>query len=307
MPSRGSPVSSPPAGELERYTATHFAIAMSIAPGIVVVDATFLQHLHKPESVARIESAARIAHLQICTSVLNVVEALKHPYADIRLALLEGIRRWSDGAVVNPHPFVLLRLAGEALRRGSVAFTIESRNIDLLVLNPAKLAEDHEKAVRFLSETESAFAKAYKDEKKAFQKLLKAEGRQHAWPTLADFLAELWSNPEMLNDTADVLWELAELSGARLEVDVLQKSEVWRLAFDALGAATYRRAIQKQDPRNPAGFVDLFQLLYMAQHTRARILITDDSSLYDDATQILGGRYINARVMRAAEFLERAG
>jgi len=36
------------------------------------------------------------------------------------------------------------------------------------------------------------------------------------------------------------------------------------------------------------------------------VFITDDGSLYESATEILRGRYVNVRVMKAAEFIDPA-
>lgn len=279
---------------------------MGSVPGIVVVDATFLRHLYRPASVAELEKVLRASHLMITPSVPNVVEALKHPRTDVRTALLDGIRRWTAGNVLNPWPLELLRLSGEALRRGETEFSIHGRNADLLINHPEELQRDHEKAVAFLTTLEETFAEPYRTNRKEFQDTLKAEGLHGKWPTLKDFLDDQWSDLNVLTDTAEILWDLAGLDEPALSVEMLWKSEIWRLALDALGAVTYQRAVRRDEQKNPAGFVDLFQLLYLGRHTRARIFVTDDNSLYDAATGILRGRYPNVRVMRGSDFLPPA-
>lgn len=279
---------------------------MTSAPGVVVVDATFLRHLYRPESVAQLEKVMRTAHLMITPSVPNVIEALKHPREDVRAALLDGIRRWSVGKVINPWPLDLLRLAGEALQRNETEFVLKARNADFLISHPEELKQDHEKAVRFLSTLESTFAEPYRTHRKEFQQTLKAEGLAGKWSTLREFLDDQWTDRAVLSDTAEVLWDLAGLEGPVLPLEALWSSEVWRLALDAMGAVAYQRAIRREEQRNPVGFVDVFQLLYLGRHTRARLFITDDNSLHEAASGILPGRYPNVRVMRGAEFLPPA-
>lgn len=270
-----------------------------------MVDATFLKDLKKPESIARIESALRVAHLEIAVSVPNVLEALKHPNTEIRGELLDAIRRWVGFRPLNPWPLDLLRLAGEALPK--IEFSVGAAHIDWLISHPEELQADHEKAVTFLNGLQSNYAKVFEENRPQFQKTLKKTGQKYAWPDLASFLASPdWSSAENQAHLAAVLWELAGLPGTPPPLKVLGRSEVWRIAMDAFGAGTYVHSILPHKMPNPPGFIDLMQLVYLSQHTRARVLVTDDESFRATAAQLLRGRYINVRVMSGPEFLESA-
>jgi hypothetical protein len=273
--------------------------------GVVVVDATFLKDLKRPESIARIDAALRVAHLQIAPSVANVLEALKHSHPDIRRELIDCLRRWVGHRPLNPWPLDLLRLAGEALP--SIEFVIGAANIDRLIDHPDELQADHDKAAAFLNDLQAKFVGVYADNRPLFQKTLKATGSKYAWRDIPSFLASpVWASQDNQEHLAGTLWELARLSGPAPSLAVLNRSEIWRLAMDVFGAATFTHAILPNKQANPPGFIDLMQLLYLTEHTRARIFVTDDRSLYEAATQILRGRYPNVRVLTGAEFLDAA-
>ena len=78
------------------------------------------------------------------------------------------------------------------------------------------------------------------------------------------------------------------------------------MALDCIGAAMYYRTVLHEQQRNPAGFVDLNQLFYVTAHTRSRVFVTDDGSLYDSAGGILTRRYPNVRLRRARYLLPDA-
>jgi hypothetical protein len=273
--------------------------------GVVVVDATFLKDLKRPESTARIESALRVAHLRIAPSVANVLEALKHSHPGIRRELIDGLRRWVGNRPLNPWPLDLLRLAGEALPL--TEFTIGAANIDRLIDHPEELQADHDKAAAFLNSLQTKWAASYAENRPLFQATLKAMGSKYAWRDIPSFLASPdWASQDVQQHLAGTLWELAELPGTAPSLAVVHRSEIWRLAMDIFGAATFTHAIVPDKLAKPPGFIDLMQLLYLTEHTRARIFVTDDGLLYTAATQILRGRYPNVRVLTGAEFLGAA-
>jgi len=244
---------------------------MNIPPGIVVVDATFLKDLKKPESVARIETAMRTAHLELAPSVPNVLEAINHPNPEIRVELLAALRRWASVRPLNPWPLDLLRLAGEALP--AIEFNFGPDKIDELINKPESLAADHEKARTFLEDLRVRFAKPYEENRDAFQRALKDKGLKYAWADIGAFLASPdWSASENQKHLISVVWDLAGLRGQPPEPSVVVRSETWRLALEAFGAATFVRSIRPNKQANPPGFVDLLQLVYLSQHSRARIL-----------------------------------
>ena len=278
---------------------------MPSAPGIVVVDATFLKHLKAPASVAAIETALRTAHLRLVLSVANVLEALKHPNPEIRAELIAAIRRWSIDRPLNPWPLELLRLAGAAFPASE--FTFGPTDIDLLIRRAGALDAEHAEAARFLDGLHAKFVDAYASNRPAFQNTLKATRQKYAWPDIPSFLASPdWSARSNLEHLTGVIWQLAGLHDQPPAHEIVSQSEIWRLALDVFGAATYLHSVRPNRVANAPGPVDLLQLVYLSENNRARIFVTDDGSLYDAATQILRGRYVNVRVVRANDFLGAA-
>lgn len=289
-----------------RYAATTLSHRrMRLAPGIVVVDSTFLKDLKHPDSIAKIEAACRIAQLEIVPSVLNVLEALKHTDVRIRQELLDGIRRWTKSRPLNPWPLALLRFAGKAFPASE--FSIRRTQMDTLIAHPEALQADHEKAVRLLEGLQAEFVHAFEAQRPEVQRTLKLTKQKYAWQDIGSFLESPdWTSRDNLSHLAGMLWKMAKLPGRPPDLEIVHRSEVWRIAMEAIGAATYVHAVKPDRIPNPPGFVDLMQLLYLSAHTRARILVTDDESFYQTATELLRGRYVNVRVLRGDEFLDRS-
>jgi hypothetical protein len=278
---------------------------VTLRPGIVVIDATFLKSLKRADAIPRIEASLRAAHLEMAPSVPNVLEALKHTNPTIRRELLAALRRWVRQRPLTPWPLDLLRHAGEALPNSE--FVIPLSQMDWLIEHPDELEADHSKAVDFLDKLQTAFARAHESNRPEFQQTLKATGQKYAWPDIPSFLVSSeWSSDENQRHLVEMVWDLVGLPAPAPSLDIVRRSEVWRVALDAFGATVHILAVRANRLANPPGFVDLMQLTYLCEHRRARIFITDDGSLYDVATEILRGRYENVRVMRGQEFLDNA-
>lgn len=241
--------------------------------------------------------------LQVYPSVPNVLEALKHPNGEVRRDLLSALRRWLAERPLLPWPAELLRLAGEAIARGQVQFTIRSESLDQLVERPRELKADRERAERFLADVEKNFREQFDELRPHVQREIKAQGLRDRWPTLRAYLEEEWSNEDVLDHFATIMWKGAGVACAKPHIRQILSSEPWRIALECIGAAMYYRAVVHEQQRNPAGFVDLSQLVYVSAHTRSRIFVTDDASLYESASGILVGRYPNVRVARARDLL----
>lgn len=277
-----------------------------MAPGIVVIDSTFLRHLLAPSTVRRLHTQLRLTDLELVPSIANVIEALKHTNATSREVLLSAIQDWSGEQPLNPWPLDLLRLAGQALQAGRISFRVDDDSPNSVRVRREALEDDHHRAIQFLKALEDSFVEPYKRHRESFQRQLKRKGRTGSWPDLPAFLEFHNDNEASLAELAQLLWEYVGLSGNAASTRLLRQSEVWRLALDGFGAAMYERAVVKEQPRNAPGFVDLLQLVYLAGSPRARIFVTNDNALHRTATSILRGRYANVRVMLAEEFIPPA-
>ena len=274
--------------------------------GIVVIDSTFLRYLTDARTVSSLETQLSMTRLEVVPSIPNVLEALKHRDPRIRELLVSAIQQWAKDRPLNPWPWDLLRLSGQALLRGKVEFYIDEELPNSVSLQRDALESDHITATRFLNGIEEAFIAPFRKNRELVQKQLKREGRRGEWPDLPSFLDYHDANEDVLGHLAQHLWTHVGLPGESVALAELRRSEVWRLALDAFGAAMYFRAILLEQPRHPAGLIDLLQLVYIAGAPNARIFVTDDGQLYETATSILRGRYPNVRVLRAGEFLQQA-
>ncbi|MGE0441554.1 MAG: hypothetical protein AB7L66_05155 [Gemmatimonadales bacterium] len=269
---------------------------------IVVLDATFLRHLVDPSSVEALRKASRAWALEPWPSVVNVLEALKHPNRQIRERLIVAIAGWCEFRPLLPWPPTLMKLAGESALKDRYESTIKSTDLDYLVANHRALDDDRQKAVTFLADIDKSFADAHLASRPEVRAVLKRDGLVNAWPTAADYLDTQWNVPESRDHLIALLWSTLGLPGEP-PIAALDRSEVWRLAVEALGVSFYYRMIRKEQQRNPAGQIDLMQLVYLSMFTRRRVLVTDDGSFAEAARSQLYGRYPNTRVLTAAELL----
>jgi len=128
---------------------------------------------------------------------------------------------------------------------------------------------------------------------------LRRTGDQYESAT--EFLVQEWVGSDLRRDYAAVTWSALKLPGDA-PVEALERNEAWRLLLDAEGIALYERAVARKQPKRVQR-MDLLQLIYLAG-ARRRILATSDAGLLRAGAAILPGRYLNARVVSAADILE---
>jgi hypothetical protein len=266
--------------------------------GVLIIDATFIRHLDDPESIARLDAVCRSCDLRVYPSVINVVEALKHKSPAFRERLVDALATWAGNRPLLPWPAEVLKLAGLAAARGKHTFDITGKDLPYLVKNPAALEEDSERSAELVASLEQKFRAVHDDIRVGVQRDLKRLGKRGAWTSCADFLNEEWRQPNSLKAYAAILWSKLELPGAA-PVDQLIVNEPWRLALDGLGSAVYDRVIRHEQTRNPPSQLDLLQLVYLAFHSRSRVLVTNDASFLQAAEDIVAGSYVNCRVVTA--------
>lgn len=271
-------------------------------PGLVIVDATFLRHLASERALARLEAACRLADLRIWPSAINAVEALKHTNESQRERLVAALRRWTQGRPLLPWPPVLLARWVRAAARGERQLQFRGTRLDALLEDPGAIDDGHAKAQRLAATMEARFAAAHAAVRPEVQAELKRRGLRGQWGSCQEFVVEQWSRPDLTDYFGALLWRQLGMLGEPPR-EAIAASEAWRIAIDAFGAAVYQRVVAHQQVRNPAGLLDLSQLITLALHHQRRIFVTDDGALHDAATAVLVGRYPNARVMRAEELL----
>lgn len=291
------------AAELERWADSLSSSGTpQYAPGVLVVDATFLRHLERADSAERLRRVRRAAHLRVYPSSINVIEALKHTNGSVRERLLDTLQNWQGDHPLLPWPQNVLKLAGEAALRGETSFVIQGSELEVVFRKRDALDEDYRKATKFVAESEARFRALHDGVRSEVQAAVRHFGLRESWPTAREFLESEWRKPDNLAHFAGVLWEGLQMNGEP-PVPALLRSEPWRLAMDAFGTAVYDRVARPEQRRNPPSQLDLLQLVYLSLHRRSRILVTDDKSLREAASAMLAGAYPNARVMSAAELL----
>lgn len=271
-------------------------------PGLVIVDATFLQYLASERALARLESRCALANLRIWPSTINAIEALKHPNIAVRGRLVDAVARWAGDRPLIPWPPTLLVKWARAGARGEERLHFRGTKMDALVRSSSARANATRQAEQLAAQAETAFDAAHAAVRPAVQAKLKEHGLRDEWPTCRAFIVDQWSRPDMLAFFGTLIWRQLGMQG-EAPTAAFVASEAWRIAVDGFGASVYQRAVRHQQLGNPAGQLDLLQLVTLSLHSRGRIFITNDNALHDAASAVLVGRFPNVRVMRAEEFL----
>ena len=111
------------------------------SPSVVVIDANIVKYLGREPAVAAFTRNCTVANLRIWPSVLNVVEVLKHPNADVRARMLGDLQRWLGDYPLLPWPVAILAEAGRAAMSGRSSFPFAEAGFDQLVLDPARRSQ----------------------------------------------------------------------------------------------------------------------------------------------------------------------
>ena len=268
-------------------------------PGIVVLDASVLGFLLTPDATDAIRRRLRVAHLRVWPSKVNVLEILKDGNTDRAARLLSHLAAWQDDAPLLPWPNALLHAEGLRVLRGEDGVVLADDLAERLVPNASALLDDRERVLRLMTPMHEVFESAHRDNGPIIRRATKERALSDI--DARTFLDEVWGNPDNGDHQAQLIWGAVGLPDSA-PADLLVQSETWRLLIDALGASVYFRAVRREAQARPAGYFDLLQLIHLAGHQRARILVTNDKAQRETARAVLTGRYPNARVLSGEEF-----
>lgn len=271
-------------------------------PTLVIVDTTFVQHLSRPASRARVISQMRTANLSIHPTALDVLEVLAIPELHKRRCFIASLKDFLGNRALLPFPTHVLRgVSARSLSRAQRT-SLDGANPGLLSDDPDISAANHDRAKSSAARIQSVFQPII-DDRQLVQKILRESGRRHEWPTIPAFLASEWSDPDNLEHLVSQIWAGFRLDGSPPALSIVWGNESWRITLEAMGATIFERAVREQQRPKLPGVVDMFQLIYLSFNSRARIFVTDDKALYRVADSVLRDRYPNVRVMSSHEFL----
>jgi hypothetical protein len=275
-----------------------------LPPGTVVMDANVLGRLTRPPDRAQLASSLRVADLMPWPTAVNLLEAVRHENATVRLRLLEILRDLSGNRFVLPMPAEFLMRVGRMVAAGDHSFDHEPSDFEWMLFEPERITREQVAyAGRILDEAEDRFSDMHRTARRRLRGYLKARGSGDPWGDIPTFLDQQWMRPSHIDSYIVQMWKDLELDGDA-PVEALRGNEAWRLYFEGFGATVYERAIQSQS-QQPAHLYDVLQLIYLSGTTK-RILVTNDRGLLRVAQAVTYRRYSNLRVMSNDEFLEAA-
>jgi hypothetical protein len=267
--------------------------------GIVVIDASALKYLTKPEGVAAARSRLRSAHLRIWPSKINALEVMKDSNnARVKL-LLEVLASWQGNYPILPLPNELLRAAGYAALAGDHSFDFSGELAECIVPSDDDLEKDRQLSIGYLQPMLESFERAH--ERYARDIRIGVRTFRHEVQDLHTFLDAVWRDEDIRRHQVEQIWSALGLPDVP-PPDLLTHSEAWSIVYDSWGASIFYRAVRTETQGRPAGVVDLMQLLYLAGVHRSRILVSNDNALLETARGMMIGRYANVRIMHGDEF-----
>jgi hypothetical protein len=281
--------------------ATQFSLGRRMEPGIVVLDTSVLKYLATDDGARSARASARVAHVRIWPSMINVLEAMNDGNVTRREKILRILKEWLDDRFLLPWPPQLLRSAGLAARSGKGEFSLPSDELFTLRDQPDLSDESHIEARAFFSNLEGIFKEAHDGSGPELRRIIKARGLRDQLQDAQLFIEDIWGNDENLSHQSQLIWSALAIDG-EAPTDIWRISEPWQVMLDALGAAVFFRSVRLQAQGNPAGLSDLLQFCYLTAHTRSRILVTDDKSMRETAAAVMTGRYPNVRVVSGLDF-----
>jgi hypothetical protein len=271
--------------------------------GVVIFDNSSLRHFLNPDVRKRVKGSMRAAHLIALPSEINLIEAMAAPNA-IREQLLELLRWLGQGRVILPWTFQFLIMTGRAILAGDESVTYRGGRGLERFLHPSAVTDAHSAAARkWMAALEERFTDMHEEASRKIRPQLRERGLVGHWQSARQFLDEYWNVHGMREHFAEIMWRTLKLPGAAPVAKMLE-TEAWRIALDVEGFAVFERAVSTKK-RKKVHRPEMLELAYLATSDR-RIIVADDRGFVEAATDLLRGRFLNARAMHVSEFIALA-
>jgi len=274
---------------------------MATPTDILILDANCFKHLAVEEVRDRLRGSLRAVGLTLWPTALNVLEIAKNPYLASRRRGLQAVAEFLDGRPLLPLPEIVLKEMAQAVAAGENSFSFGESGFEWMVENPDAITKEHtDEIAASLAPLEARLQATFEKARPEIRRFLKERQAASEWSSMPDFLDRMWYRPEQLHDLIRADWTRMGLAEP-VPVDRLFENSVWRLHFEAFGAALFGRVIAAdQIPEVNAN--DLDQLVYLGGWQR-RVFVTEDSACRLVADGVLNRRHVGARAMSWADFL----
>lgn len=272
-----------------------------IRPGALILDANCIPKMESSAIQEKVNASIRSANLELWPTALNFVELAKTRNAEVRRRLLKTLSSLAGRTSLLPHPVSLLSAVTNDILQGGSGFIAEASGLEGLMLNPDRLDEGTvQRAQELASQSDRKLLEEHSRGRPIIQNILRGAGLHDRWPTVVTFLDDFWMEPARIAPFAHSLWRAHKIPGEP-PWPLLLSIEAWRLYLEGLGVLVYRAAFAREQGRQ-VQVSDLSQLVYLAVR-RKRILVTIDQPFLEAASEVVHGRYQNARVLHWEEFI----
>lgn len=235
-------------------------------------------------------------------SAVNVLEATKSREPRTRSLLLGVLGELAGDNHVLTLPTEAIKILATALSCGNANVDLSEPRLTRIIREPESLTEEFAADAReHLVEQESSFRGVHEKGQRELRPVLAAKGGADRWPTVNDFLDQVWTVPSHLESYADRFWEDWGLPDGDSKTQLLEHP-AWKLFFDGWGAAAYTKSVAHPQPRW-VETADLQQLVYMG-FARSALMLSDDGGLRHVGNQILQGRGLRAEVLPVVSMTE---
>lgn len=258
-------------------------------PRICIIDNNAIDRLHRADSRAGLDSNLRCVGREFWPTTMNITEAMKSRDKGTRIRLLKTLHSLAGTNHAITLPTAALKKIAEAHATGASSIDFSEPGATYYLREPEAItSEDVETARAHLVEQEESFRAVHERAKKELKEPMIAAGGRARWPTMGDFLDDMWSTPGHLGAYIEALWSEWGFPGSA-PVETLLSHPAWKIYFDGWGAAFWTNSLAHPQP-SWAESADLQQLVYLGIAPDA-VLATDDTGLQEAGIGILEGRH----------------
>jgi len=220
---------------------------------------------------------------------MNVLEAMKSRDEKTRTRLLTTLHALAGENHAITIPTEVLRKIAEVHITKAEKIDFSEPGVTYYLRNPELITKKDVEAIRnHLDSQEASFREVHERAKKELGDPMHAAGGRSRWPTMRQFLDEVWSTASHLGSYIDAIWSEWGFPGSA-PVESLLAQPAWKIFFDGWGAAFWGQTIAHPQPRW-TGTADLQQLVYLGIAPDA-LIATDDVGLQAAGSGIMTYRY----------------
>ncbi len=242
---------------------------------VVFLDTDCLHYLRSDSTRAGLSRQMRLINAVTVGTVINLIEAVRHPSSDLRRRLVDAVRYLAGDRNLAPWPYGLIERVGAAVGCGEDDFIMPPSGLErFLCEDPTE--DELADLGRQVEQMEDDFRTIHDEGRPRIQAFIRDHGMRGVWASARAFLDEMWMQPDHIDEYIQGVWRTLDLQGEP-RIPQLRENPTWRLFFEAQGVAVFEQSFVS-NRKTQFGSIDLLQLIYVTGF-RQSIFVTNDGAL----------------------------